>query len=132
MKDTTRWLLPAMLVLVLVMLAALTTPMGSRGLSYDADLETLAKAGTYEVGADPFIVVAEDLDGDSAPDVIVTNHAAGSVSVLINKGDGQFQDPVQYPTGTGTAGSDRPLPASSARCMPWDRPTRRYTRPSSV
>ena len=85
MKDTTRWLLPAMLVLVLVMLAALTTPMGSRGLSYDADLETLAKAGTYEVGADPFIVVAEDLDGDSAPDVIVTNHAAGSVSVLINK-----------------------------------------------
>ena len=84
MNDTTRWLLPATLVLVLVMLAVLTTPTGSRSLSYDADLETLVQAGTYEVGADPFIIVAADLDADSDQDIVVTYHTGGSVTVLIN------------------------------------------------
>src|SRR5689334_7114216 len=42
-------------------------------------------------------VVSADVDGDGVPDMIVSN--TDGVSVMINNGDGTFQDPVAYPTG---------------------------------
>ena len=45
-----------------------------------------------------------DLDNDKKLDVILVNAAAGngSISVLLGRGDGSFQTPVQYPTSVGT------------------------------
>jgi uncharacterized protein (DUF2141 family) len=63
----------------------------------------------YPTGVGPDGVAAADLNGDGKPDVVVANsqgdldaqHANGSVSVLINAGDGKFEPQVVYPTGLG-------------------------------
>ena len=51
-------------------------------------------------GTVSFGVAIGDLDGDAAPDLVVTNFFANSVSVLLGDGDGTFASPVQYATNT--------------------------------
>ena len=55
-----------------------------------------------------FLVVT-DVNGDSKPDLLVTNNSppppAGSVSVLLNNGDGTFQAAITYGSGGGDARS---------------------------
>ena len=68
--------------------------------------------GTFQMHSDwpantnPQSVVIADLDNDEKPDVILVNAIGestnGSISVLLGKGDGSFQTPVQYPTSVGT------------------------------
>jgi hypothetical protein len=58
----------------------------------------------YTVGNGPYEVVAADLNHDGRPDIAVANTCGnnstckqGSVSVLLNNGDGTFATQVQYP-----------------------------------
>jgi hypothetical protein len=44
----------------------------------------------YLVGFNPFFFAAGDLNGDGAPEIVVSNSNQLSVSVLLNKGDGTF------------------------------------------
>ena len=60
---------------------------------------TLAKPVTYPAGATPADLVTADFNGDGHPDVAVVNYAAGTISVLMNDGDGTFAAPVAYPVG---------------------------------
>ena len=65
---------------------------------------TFAKTD-YTVGSQPVAVAVADFNGDGHPDLVVVNNncpngvcGQGSVSVLINRGDGTFLNPVSYST----------------------------------
>jgi hypothetical protein len=60
----------------------------------------------YPVGSTPADVVLGNFHGDSQVDIAVTNYLVigGSVSVLLNNGDGTFAQATQYATGSLAAG----------------------------
>ncbi len=57
-------------------------------------------------GKAPRGVVIADFNGDSRPDIAVTNSGSGNVSIFLNAGDGTFAAPVHYST-TSTPGALR-------------------------
>jgi len=65
---------------------------------------TLAADVSYSSGAagthGPVAVIVADVNGDGHPDIIVANDSAGTVSVLLNHGDGSFAASVTYPAGS--------------------------------
>jgi hypothetical protein len=60
----------------------------------------------YAVGNDPQDVAVADVNGDGRADAVVAIAGAGKVAVLMGKGDGTFQAPVFYRTGTVPEGPD--------------------------
>jgi hypothetical protein len=57
-------------------------------------------AVNYDCGIQPVSVYASDLDNDGDLDLAVANWMNdGTVSILMNNGDGTFQAPVTYPAG---------------------------------
>ena len=58
-------------------------------------------ASSWSTGLGSNALVAGDLNGDSYPDLAVSNFSSNTVSVLINDGSGGFLDPVDYATDTG-------------------------------
>lgn len=67
----------------------------------------------YSVGAGPTSIAVSDVNGDSKRDVVVSNGAAGTISVLLGNGDGTLRSAANYsvlpPGVTGT-----PSPSSLA------------------
>jgi len=58
----------------------------------------------YNSGGDTFFVVADDLNGNGIPDLVVSNLLANTVSVLFGNGDGTFQTAVDYSAGSSPFG----------------------------
>ena len=58
-----------------------------------------APAVNYGAGNGPPSVFCADLDGDKDLDMAVANGLSNNVSILINNGDGTFQDAVNYGAG---------------------------------
>ncbi|MGC1434427.1 MAG: VCBS repeat-containing protein [Terriglobales bacterium] len=56
---------------------------------------------TYPLKGEPDGIAAGDLDGDSLPDIAVTQFTRGSVAVFMNDGTGKFLKPVSYNVGAG-------------------------------
>src|SRR5437773_2037201 len=50
-------------------------------------------------GKNPSSVLAQDLNADQKPDLVVTNQTDDNLAILSGKGDGTFQAPVPYTTG---------------------------------
>jgi FG-GAP-like repeat len=50
---------------------------------------------SYKVGKNPTTITIEDLNHDSFTDVITTNIASNTVSILLGNGDGTFKEQVQ-------------------------------------
>ena len=55
----------------------------------------------YTVGAGPVGIVAGDFDGDNDIDIAVANNKSfpGTVSILINTGNGTFNPAIDVPSG---------------------------------
>lgn len=60
----------------------------------------VAYANDSAAGAGPVSVTVADVNGDGLPDIITANGSNGTVSVLINDGDGTFAAPITYPAGS--------------------------------
>jgi hypothetical protein len=60
---------------------------------------SFAPVRSYATGAGPVSVAIGDLNGDGKPDLATANFGAGTVSVLLNRGDGSFEGKRDYPTG---------------------------------
>ncbi|MFN2641868.1 MAG: FG-GAP-like repeat-containing protein [Actinomycetota bacterium] len=59
----------------------------------------------YPVGSNPLRFGVGDFNGDSWPDLAVTNKNSSNVSVAINRGDGSFFTPtITYPAGSSPRG----------------------------
>ena len=61
----------------------------------------------YTTGTDPVSIVAGDFNGDGKIDLAVANGitsgqpVAGTISILLNNGDGTFRSRADYPAGSG-------------------------------
>ncbi|HUO25660.1 MAG TPA: FG-GAP-like repeat-containing protein [Candidatus Aquilonibacter sp.] len=71
---------------------------------------TFQTRSDYPAGPSPYAVAAGDFNRDGILDLVVTNSNCpnfptcndGTVSILLGNGDGSFQQPVEYTTGTKT------------------------------
>lgn len=52
----------------------------------------------YRAGS-PVSIAIGDLNADRAPDLAITNELGGTVSVFPNRGDGTFNQRLDYETG---------------------------------
>src|SRR6266536_5428520 len=51
----------------------------------------------------PSSVAVGDVNADGKPDIVTTNYADSTVSILLGNGNGTFQGHVDYPTGSNPA-----------------------------
>jgi FG-GAP-like repeat len=51
----------------------------------------------YQVGGGSRSVVSTDINGDAKPDLISASFRTGSIAILLGKGDGDFNQPVNLP-----------------------------------
>jgi FG-GAP-like repeat/FG-GAP repeat len=64
-------------------------------------LLSFSPAVIYPVGAGPRAVVTGDFNGDGLLDLVTANQSSNTVSVLLGKGDGTFQQAQNFDTGAG-------------------------------
>jgi hypothetical protein len=57
---------------------------------------------SYPAGPDPVSVAVGDLNADGKPDLATANNTAGTLSVLLNGGNGSLGAKVDYPSGPST------------------------------
>jgi hypothetical protein len=81
-------------------------PQGSVSILLGNGDGTFQKHVDYATGRIPTNVIAADMNGDGNADLLIPDQGTttGSVSVLLGNGDGTFQTPVDYPTGSSPVG----------------------------
>ena len=69
-----------------------------------ASPQSFSTPTSYSVGANPNSGTAGDFNGDGKPDLAIGNVLGLSVSVLLNNGNGTFQNAVNYPVDRNPEG----------------------------
>jgi hypothetical protein len=69
--------------------------------------ETFQSRSDYNAGPGPYSVATSDFNGDGFPDLAVADNNCQStpncgISIILGNGDGTFQGPLQFSTGTNT------------------------------
>jgi hypothetical protein len=85
--------------------AALVVLGGSLGVAtlHAGSAPSFAAPRSYPAGPDPVSVAIGDLNGDGKLDLATANTTAGTVSVLLNGGDGSLRAKVDYSSGSNPA-----------------------------
>ena len=76
------------------------TPGGSVQVLINAGNGSFSAPVRYDPGGatyGPYSVAIGDVNGDCWPDLVVDNLGAGGITVLVNRGNGVFGDPVNFP-----------------------------------
>ena len=76
------------------------TPGGSVQVLINAGNGSFSAPVGYDPGGasyGPYSVAIGDVNGDCWPDLVVDNLSAGGITVLVNRGNGVFGDPVNFP-----------------------------------
>ena len=68
--------------------------------------QDLAEPVAYAVPASPLRILAADLNEDDVPDLLVLAEEAASLSVLLNKGDGSFEEASSFTAGSAPVDFD--------------------------
>lgn len=84
-----------------ITLSLLSASLGSTVIGGAVTPTTFARTD-FTVGNDPVAVVAEDFSNDQQKDLAVVNQADGSISILINQGNGNFKPTTGSPLKLGT------------------------------
>jgi hypothetical protein len=63
----------------------------------------------YAVAPSPYSVSIRDLDNDGAPDLVMTNLESDRGTILMNRGDGTFGPPKEFPLVLAKALTDDPI-----------------------
>ena len=100
---------------------------------------TFQPAKNYPVGANPYSMAIADFASDGITDVVTSNRAGNTVSVLLGNGNGTFAPAETYPTGTTPARSrsvtspatatwisSPPIRATTRRASFWATATARF------
>jgi FG-GAP-like repeat/PASTA domain len=85
----------------LVLILGMALVAGVPASAATSTAPSFAAAKQYATGGGPAGVAAADLNGDSEPDLATANYLDGTVSVLLNRGDGTFGPKHDYPAGVG-------------------------------
>jgi hypothetical protein len=70
----------------------------------DGTFQTAANVFTLPSSDVPGGMAVADINGDGKPDLVVSDETAGQLYVSLGNGDGTFQAPASYPTGTTPVG----------------------------
>jgi hypothetical protein len=107
-RQTLRWALPELRLRRAVpypTVMACAILFGSllhvqRTLAAGCPAPSFQAPGPFAVGLNPVAVAVDDFNGDGKLDLAAANQQSGNISVLLGKGDGLFENAVNYTTGT--------------------------------
>src|SRR2546430_11197319 len=91
-------------ILFTVAVGALT--LGVAAAAAPSTAPSFSAAKSYETGAGAESAALGDVNGDGKPDLVTGNYYEGTVSVLLNNGDGTFRPKHDFETGTGPVAVD--------------------------
>ena len=70
--------------------------IGAPILGLSPEPSQLSRITSYRAGGAPACVAIGDVDGNGLPDMIIANALGGSVSILLNDGEGTLAESVAY------------------------------------
>ena len=82
-----------MLSVATTMMAVLVASVQSRASGYNPFT-------SYTLPASPFFVAVGDFNNDGIPDLVTANYTGDNVSILLGNGDGTFQSPQSFASGS--------------------------------